>query len=338
MDNSGPMVSMVMAVHNEALYLEKCLDSILTQTYPNWELIAVDDHSTDRSVQILNDYAEEDPRIRVFHSRRRKLIPTLKEGYKHCRGILINRMDADDYMPEYKLQILVEEWLKYGKGTIIAGGTSHFVEEGEVGEGFRRYDRWLNDVARRGAHYEEIYQECVIPSHCWIIHKDDFDSVGAFDPEVYPEDYDLCFRFYRKGLKVVGIDKILHYWRDHAVRISRTWDCYQDNRYFNLKLKYFYEIDRDWSRPLVLWGAGRNGKDLMKLILDKGDTSIWVCDNKRKIDKEIYDIRLAHYTKVPDIPTPQILIVVNTPKERIRIREQLGKWNKKPVEDFWFFT
>jgi hypothetical protein len=283
-------------------------------------------------------YADRDTRIRVFHSKRYKLIPALKEGYRHCRGVLINRMDADDYMPDYKLQVLVEEWLKYGKGTIIAGGTSHFVDEGLVGGGFNRYDRWLNDVAKRNAHYEEIYQECVIPSHCWIIHKEDFDLAGAFYPEVYPEDYDLCFRFYRKGLKVVGIDKILHYWRDHPVRISRTWECYQDNRYFDLKLRYFYEIDRDYDQPLVLWGAGRNGKDLARLILERSDTFFWVCDNKNKIGKEIYGIQMEHFSRVQEIPSPQIIIVVNTPRERIQIRKQLKKWNKAPVKDFWFFT
>lgn len=332
------LVSIVMAVHNEELYLEKCLDSILAQSYQNWELIAVNDHSTDRSVQILQDYAVKDPRIQVFHSKRRKLIPTLKEGYRHCRGTLINRMDADDYMPDYKLQVLVSAWQKYGKGTIIAGGTSHFVEDGEVGEGFRRYDQWLNDVARRGAHYEEIYQECVIPSHCWIIHKDDFDGVGAFEPEVYPEDYDLCFRFYKHGLNVIGIDRILHYWRDHEVRISRTWDCYQDNRYFDLKLRYFYEIDRDRNRPLIIWGAGRNGKDLAQLILARNDNFRWLCDNEKKIGKEIYGIQLEHFNIVPDIASPQILLVVNAPEERIQIRKQLERWNKKPVRDFWFFT
>jgi glycosyltransferase involved in cell wall biosynthesis len=338
MKYSEPLVSVVMAVHNEELYLKQCLDSIIAQTYQNWELIAVNDQSTDRSVQILQDYADKDPRILVFHSKRHKLIPALKEGYNHCQGILINRMDADDQMPDYKLQVLVEEWQKYGKGTIIAGGTSHFVEEGEVGEGFQRYDRWLNDVAKRGAHYEEIYQECVIPSHCWIIHKDDFDRVGAFEPEVYPEDYDLCFRFYKHGLNVIGMDRVLHYWRDHDVRISRTWDCYQDNRYFDLKLKYFYEIDRDRNRPLVVWGAGRNGKDLARLILSRSDSFRWVCDNVRKIGKEIYSIRMEHFNVVPDSPSPQILIVVNSPEERIQIRKQLKEWNKKPVEDFWFFT
>jgi len=333
-----PLVSIVMAVQNEELYLEQCLDSIIAQTWTNWELIAVSDHSIDKTMQILNDYAQKDKRIRSFEGKRHKLIPILQEAYQRCRGTLINRMDADDYMPDYKLEVLVDEWMKYGRRTIIAGGTQHFVEEGEVGEGFKRYDSWLNDVARRNAHYEEIYQECVIPSHCWIIHKYDFDAVGAFDPEVYPEDYDLCFRFYKQGLKIVGIDKILHHWRDHSIRISRTWDCYEDNRYFDLKLKYFYEIDRDPGRPLVLWGAGKNGKDLAKLILQKEENIIWVCDNDNKIGKDIYGIRMMHYNTIAKQLDPQILIVVNAPEERLKIRAVLNDWGKQPSKDYWFFT
>jgi len=336
--HSEPLVSIVMAVQNEELYLEKCLDSIIAQTWTNWELIAVNDHSIDRTMAILNDYAQKDQRIRPFEGKRHKLIPILQEAYQRCNGTLINRMDADDYMPDYKLKVLVNEWMKYGRGTIIAGGTQHFVKEGEVGEGFKRYDRWLNDVARRNAHYEEIYQECVIPSHCWIIHKKDFDAVSAFDPEVYPEDYDLCFRFYRHGLKIVGIDKILHHWRDHSIRISRTWDCYMDNRYFDLKLKYFYEIDRDPGRPLVLWGAGKNGKDLAKLLLVNEESIAWVCDNEKKVGKDIYGIRMQHYKSIHELQSPQILIAVNSPPERIRIRHNLLEFGKEPVQDFWFFT
>jgi glycosyltransferase involved in cell wall biosynthesis len=327
-----------MAVQNEEQYLEKCLDSILAQTWKNWELIAVNDHSTDRTMNILADYAQKDQRIKAYQGIRHKLIPILQEAYTRCRGTLINRMDADDYMPDYKLEVLVDEWMKHGKGTIIAGGTSHFVEEGEVGEGFKRYDAWLNDVAKRNTHYEEIYQECVIPSHCWIIHRDDFDRVGAFDPEVYPEDYDLCFRFYSEGLKIVGINRILHHWRDHSVRISRTWDCYEDNRYFDLKLKYFYEIDRDPERPLVLWGAGKNGKDLARLILEKEKDIRWVCDNQKKIGKDIYDIRMEHFSTLKDIKDPQILIVVNATDERAVIKDLLRHWKKEPVKDYWFFT
>ena len=338
MINNAPLVSIIMAVKDTEPYLPACLDSIMTQTYVNWELIAVNDHSTDRTPEILANYAKKDTRIRVFNSEGQRLIPALQEGYKHVKGTLINRMDSDDKMPDYKLDIMVAEWLKHGKGTVIAGGTQHFVDEGEVGGGFLRYEEWLNDVARRHAHYEEIYKECVIPSHSWLIHKQDLDAAGAFNSEIYPEDYDLTFRFYKTKLKVAGLDSVLHYWRDRSNRISRTWEEYKDNRYFNLKVTNFYAIDRDLNRPLVLWGAGRNGKDMAKLLLDQEDSFHWVCDNERKIGHNVYGIVLQHYDIVDTIKNPQIMIVVASPDGQNEIRNQLKVWDKKPVKDFWFFA
>ena len=333
-----PLVSIIMAAKDTEPYLPGCLDSILHQAYQNWELIAVNDHSSDRTPEILQQYAGKDPRIRVFHSDRPKLIPTLQVGYQHSEGMLINRMDSDDRMPQYKLKALVDEWMKHGKGTIIAGGTEHFAEKGTVGDGFLRYERWLNQVAAHSTHYEEIYQECVIPSHCWIIHRDDFDKVGAFNPEVYPEDYDLCFRFYKAGIPVVGINRILHYWRDRSDRISRTWEEYKDNRYFDLKLRYFYELDRDRSRPLVLWGAGRNGKDMAKALQAYHDPFHWVCDNENKLGKDIYGVKMQHCNDIPGFENPQIIVVVTSPADKESIRIQLANWGKRPVEDFWFFA
>jgi len=336
--NNQPLVSIIMAAKDTAPYLRQCLDSVRAQTYPHWELIAVNDHSTDATPQILQEYAAKDPRIRVFNSSRPRLIPTLQTGYAQARGQLINRMDSDDYMPADKLEALVSAWLQQGKGTVIAGGTRHFVATGKVGDGFIRYEKWLNEVARTNTHYQEIYQECVIPSHCWIIHKDDFAAAGAFDPLVYPEDYDLCFRFYRLGLRVVGIDKILHYWRDRTNRISRTWDEYKDNRYFTLKLRYFYELDRDPQRPLVLWGAGKNGKDMARLLQQRGERFFWVCDNKNKIGKAIYGVTLQHYAQIPSLDNPQVMVVVTSPEGKAAIRQQLAAWGKQPVKDYWFFV
>ena len=333
-----PLVSIIMAVKDTEPYLPDCLDSILAQTYPHWELIAVNDHSSDRSPEILRQYAAHDARIRVFDSDRPSLIPTLQVAYRHSEGALINRMDSDDKMPVDKLQALAAAWQPHGRGTVIAGGTKHFVDEGEVGDGFRRYERWLNQVAQRSSHYEEIYQECVIPSHSWLLHREDLNAVGAFDPEIYPEDYDLCFRFYRQGLRVVGLNKVLHYWRDRSDRISRTWECYRDNRYFDLKLRYFYELDRDPLRPLVLWGAGRNGKDMAKLLLAHNEQLHWVCDNPRKIGKDVYGVRMAHYDTIMALDRPQIMVVVTSPDDKAVIRQQLLAWDKKPGRDFWFFV
>lgn len=333
-----PLVSIIMAVKDTAPYLPACLDSILAQTYQNWELIAVNDHSSDATPDILRQYAQMDARIKTFDSIGYRLIPTLQEAYKAAKGQLINRMDSDDKMPDYKLTILVQEWLKYGVGHVIAGGTQHFVEEGEVGAGFLRYENWLNDVARSNKHYEEIYRECVIPSHCWLIHKSDFDAVGAFDPVVYPEDYDLCFRFYQHRLKVIGIDYILHHWRDRTNRISRTWQEYKDNRYYELKLQYFLSIDRSKERPLAVWGAGRNGKDLVQLLLKNDQKVQWYCDNERKVGKDIYGVKMKHFKDIPQLEAPQILIAVSSPDAKQTILEQLENWNKKPRADYWFFN
>ena len=337
MDSHSPLVSIIMAVKDTEPYLHDCLDSIINQTYQHWELIAVNDHSTDRTPEILSAYSQSDSRIRVFQSQGQKLIPALQEGYKHVNGTLLNRMDSDDKMPNYKIELLVDEWDKYGKGTVIAGGTEHFVDEGEVGNGFRRYEAWLNNVARESTHKEEIYTECVIPSHSWMIHKEDFERIGGFNSDIYPEDYDLCFRMYEHGLNIVGIDKILHYWRDRSNRISRTWDCYKDNRYFDLKLQNFYKLDRDRKRPLVLWGAGNNGKDMAKLLLEKHDDFHWVCDNKKKIGKHIYNVMMKDYSIISSMLNPQIMILVTSPSQKIEIRKLLEMWNKKPVIDYWFF-
>ncbi len=232
--DTNPAVSVIMAAKDTEPYIRECLDSIIAQTFEDWELIAVNDHSTDATPQILEEYSSKDPRIRVVHSKRHKLIPALKEGYKISRGMLLNRMDSDDRMPAFKLQVLYDNWQEHGIGHVVAGGTEHFTDDGELGDGFRRYDEWLNQVAATSTYHENIYKECVIPSHCWMIHRDDFDSVGGFEPEVYPEDYDLCFRMYSQGLEFIGLDHILHHWRDRPQRISRTWDCYKDNRYFDL--------------------------------------------------------------------------------------------------------
>ncbi|MEQ8472071.1 MAG: glycosyltransferase family 2 protein [Marinoscillum sp.] len=335
--NQEPLVSIIMAAKDTAPYLPDCLDSILAQTYENWELIAVNDHSEDTTADILEAYAEEDDRIRVVHAKRHRLIPALQEGYAVAEGELINRMDSDDLMPDDKLEALVGEWLKHGEGTVIAGGTVHFVDDGVVGDGFLKYEQWLNEVARTETHYQEIYKECVIPSHSWLAHRNDFEAAGAFDPVVYPEDYDLCFRFYRNGLNVVGLDKVLHHWRDRSDRISRTWEEYKDNRYFELKLNYFYELDRDPQRPLVLWGAGPNGKDMARLLAQREDQFHWVCNNSKKIGKDIYDIRLHPTDEILNLSSPQIMIVVTTPKARSRIEGILSLWGKEPVKDYWFF-
>ena len=142
-------VSIVMPFKNTAPYLRECLDSIVNQSHRDWELIAVDDHSTDESARIVKDYALRDSRIKYHISEGQRLIPALQTAFKHSRYQLINRMDSDDRMPLDKLETLVNKWNQYGRGYVMAGGTQHFKDDGKVEGGFRRYDSWLNQIAKR---------------------------------------------------------------------------------------------------------------------------------------------------------------------------------------------
>lgn len=91
--NETEMVSIIVPVYNVEKYLQKCLDSIINQTYKNLDIILVDDGSTDRSGEICDEYADKDARIRVFHkenggqaSARNKALDEVRGGvYKLCR-------------------------------------------------------------------------------------------------------------------------------------------------------------------------------------------------------------------------------------------------------------
>jgi len=251
-----------MPVKDTAPYLEACISSILEQTFTDWELIAVNDNSSDDSLAILEGFATKDKRVKVFTNASPGLLEALRFGYAQTTGGLIHRMDSDDKMPLSKLQLMADAW--QGKRSLVTGGTEYFKDNGKVGDGFRRYDAWLREVARNQSHAIEMYRECVIPSNCWLLHREDFDAIGGFEPETFPEDYDLCFRFITGGLHIIGLDEILHHWRDREDRISRNWEVYRDNRFYELKINYFFKHSRKQERPLVLWGAGKNGKDRAK--------------------------------------------------------------------------
>lgn len=335
----NPLISIIIPVKDTAKYLSDCLDSIVNQTYENWEVLAVNDGSSDNSLAILHDYESRDSRIKALDNPKLGLLLALRLGYKHSTGGFIHRMDSDDKMPIDKLEVMSEALISSGKHSVVTGGAEYFMDEGEVGDGFNRYVAWLSKVSRENTHAENIYKESVIASNCWLVHREDFDAIGGFEPDTFPEDYDLCFRFYAGGLKIVGLDKILHLWRDRSDRISRNWDVYKDNRFLDLKTDYFIKVELDANRPLVIWGAGRNGKDIVRLLQSKEVKNInWVCDNERKIGKDIYDIRMEHYSSIPEMNNPQIIIAVASPDDQKDIEVKLITWGLKAGTDYWFFS
>ncbi|MEL6926946.1 MAG: glycosyltransferase family 2 protein, partial [Bacteroidota bacterium] len=237
------------------------LDSILAQTEIDWELLAINDYSTDNSWSILQQYASKDERIRIFNNTAKGIIPALRLAFAKSRGNYITRMDADDRMATDKLHLLKSALQQKSKGWLATGYVQYF-SDGQLGEGYRRYQDWLNAFGESNGHFREIYRECVIPSPCWMLYREDLIRCGAFEADTYPEDYDLVFRFYESGLKITTVLQVLHYWRDHASRSSRNDPNYANQSYLDLKVPWFLKLDYDEKRTLVLWGAGRKAKTI----------------------------------------------------------------------------
>ncbi len=332
----NPLVSILIPFKDTAHFLPECLDSIIGQSYKNWEVIAVNDHSEDGSLQLLEEYAENEPRIRVLQNNGYGIIPALRTAYGHSAGGFITRMDSDDIMKPHRLEIMVNSLLTNGDGHIAVGQVSYFSDRG-ISNGYQRYEIWLNQLTATGNNYSEIYKECVIPSPCWMTYKTDLDACGAFESNRYPEDYDLTFRFYEKGLKIIPCEKVLHLWRDYDTRTSRTHEHYAQNYFLDIKLHYFLKLDYNAGRILVVWGAGFKGKNIAKGLQRQHIDFVWLCDNPKKIGKKIYGKELVHFNALGQLENPQSIITVANKEAQEEIRQYLQGLGQQSMKDYYFF-
>ncbi|GGH41632.1 glycosyl transferase family 2 [Mangrovimonas yunxiaonensis] len=331
------LISILTPFKNTALFLPECIDSILTQTYKNWELIIVDDGSTDESPEIVAQYAKLDARIKHFKAPEKGIIKALRFALKQASGKYITRMDSDDVMPNYKLEMLHNNLKKHGEKHVATGLVRYFNPTHGVSNGYIKYEKWLNRLTMKGANFSEIYKECVIASPCWMVHKNDLMACGAFNLDRYPEDYDLTFRFYKHGFTCIPCDTVLHHWRDYSTRTSRTHEHYAHNYFLELKLHYFLELDYDSNRPLALWGAGFKGKHIAKALIERHIPFYWICNNPNKINKKIYQAPLLSFEHLKQLEHPQSIITVANGKQQKMIKQYFNDLNMTAMTDYFFF-
>ncbi len=325
-----------MPFRNTERFLVECLHSIQSQSCADWELLAVDDGSDDRSREIVKQAAGQDDRIRLLDNQGIGIIPALRTAYGSSKGAFITRMDSDDVMASRRLALMADQLRQHGPGHLALGQVRYFSDRG-ISAGYARYERWLNRLTASGRNFAEIYKECVVPSPCWMVARPDLEACGAFKPDRYPEDYDLCFRFYRQGLCCLPSDQVLHHWRDYDTRTSRNSEHYAQNYFLELKTHYFLELDRDARRPLVVWGAGFKGKKIARLLKVRDVAFSWVCDNPRKIGKKIYGETMRHFTYTGSLEHAQSVVTVANEEAQAAIRAYLEQQGSREGSDYFFF-
>ncbi|MBT3647810.1 MAG: glycosyltransferase family 2 protein [Flavobacteriales bacterium] len=311
------LISVIMPVRNAEPWIKECLESIQAQSLTNWELIVVDDHSDDNSLEITQSASVEDKRIRALSNDGSGIIQALEKAIKSSSGTWITRMDADDIMPPNKLDLLLKT-LDSSKTSVSTGKVEYFSED-VITEGYRTYEAWINQRVEAQDHDQWIYRECTIAGANWMTHRDNL----KWGDLKYPEDYDLVFHWYKIGCSIICVDQVTHQWRDHAARTSKNSQNYKQKAFFKLKINRFIEMDMDNSKSLFILGDNRKSK-LATEILKEGDIEFKV------IGKDDIDLLGPHLEA-------QVLVAVFPPLfERNQIRKFLSYNRFQEGVNWWW--
>jgi glycosyltransferase involved in cell wall biosynthesis len=312
-----PDISILMPVKNAGQWLQACLESIQTQSIKTWELIAVDDGSTDNSFSFLQKFSTHDNRIIAISNQGEGIIDALTTAFAFARAPFIHRMDADDIMPEHKLETLYN--LARTDRNSIATGKVRYFSEAEVSNGYRHYEAWLNERCSLNDHYSWVYRECVIASANWITHRNNVD----FSTLSYPEDYDMVFQWHRKRLRIQIAEAVTHLWREHEERTSRTSENYSQTSFFQLKLAQFLQLDYTKSRTLVIFGKNKKSKLIQQHLNLKG--------------VDFHCIDLNNIAGMDELKAPRVLVAVYPGlRERKAIYDYFRARNLFMGMDWWW--
>jgi len=257
-----------MPCKNAALYLKECLESIRNQSWPEWELIVIDDASSDHSFDILKSFSRIDSRIKVLKNRGEGIIDALEMGFESSKGAWIHRMDADDVMPREKLEILFQT-LEGRKDAVATGKVKYFSKK-EVSAGYQRYQDWLNDLDTHDTMNKNRYRECVVASPNWLVHRSCFESKIKIHELTYPEDFDMTLKWFKHEYEVLKSNEVTHFWREHPERTSRTSEDYQQAAFFRMKVNHWIDECKSPKNEVNIIGNNQKSKLTAKYLSERG--------------------------------------------------------------------
>jgi len=208
-----PKISVVMSVYNGEKYLTQAIESILGQTYTDFEFIIINDGSTDKGLDIINEYRQRDERIVVISRENKGLVYSLNEGVNKARGEYIARMDPDDI----SIPVRFEKQLKYiqDEGLDVCGTWAEGIDS--CGIKIRNVDYPPNSDKIKSF---TLFHNPIIHSSV-IFRKDIFEKVGGYKKFFrYIEDYELWTRVVFK-YKAGNIPERLLQYRFHQDQITQ---------------------------------------------------------------------------------------------------------------------
>ncbi len=333
---SPPRISILLPYKNAAATLDACLHSIWQQTFGDYELLAVDDGSSDLSREIISRHMAQDPRIRALHNPGRGLIPALNHGLEMATAPLIARMDADDLMRPRRLEAQYRYLMRHPGIALLGCATRPFPNE-LISDGFKNYIQWQNGCNDPRQIHDEIYIESPFAHPSVMFRRERVLRLGGYRAGDFPEDYELWLRMHSAGERMAKLPQILLEWRDHPQRTSRTDPRCERAAFDRLRAHYLARDPRLLARrhELVIWGAGRKTRQRCRLLLDQGfELQAWIDIDPKKVGNRVGGAWVQPPEWLASGKRPFVLVYVTNHGAREMIATDLHAMGYRRGEDY----
>ena len=258
-----PKVTIVLPTYNGSKYLRESIESVIDQTYKDWELVIVDDCSTDETLKIAGDYSERDGRIVVIHNRINKKLPaSLNIGFEKARGEYFSWTSDDNIYEKDAIEKMVgyldaNQNIPMVRANMLMIGENAEVisESGEYGD------------------LKMLVANCV--GACFLYRKSVAQSVGQYDETLFcVEDYDYWVRIMEQYGTIGNIREFLYQYRWHPGSLSSTKRDYVQSQLNEMRKRhvefYISKMQSDEKNTLLLYfmllGCGWKREDILNRL------------------------------------------------------------------------
>ena len=315
---ADPPVSVVLPVRDGESTLGAALESLEAQTFPDFEVIVVDDGSQDGSGEIARAWERRDGRFRLVRmggssgaggavgsggggvggsaedaagtgrGTPNGIVAALQRGLSEARGTYIARMDADDRCHPERLAAQFD-LLERSPALAGCGTGVRYVPECTVTPRAAEYVAWLNSMTDWDTVAANIFVECPLAHPTFMFRARALAEAGGYRDRGWPEDHDLLLRLWRRGQRFVSVPRVLLDWGNDPGRLSRTHPAYSLAAFRACRVHHLRKSLLKGRSGVVVWGAGPTGKALSREFARQGvNVLAFIEVDPRKIGQRIH--------------------------------------------------
>lgn len=334
-----PDVSVLLPCFNASGTLPAALDSLSQQTLTDFQVVAVDDGSTDGTNDLLEHWAAQDERYQVISQQHQGIVVALNTGIEYCQAQYIARMDADDLSRPERFAKQAAFLDQNPEIALVASRIRGYPPE-DVREGFKVYLEWQNALLNDEDIRREIFVESPLAHPSVMMRMHDLLEVGGYQEHGWPEDYDLWLRFYLAGKRFAKLPDTLLDWREHPGRLTRQDSRYSLENFLRVKAHFLVRGPLQDKSAVLIWGAGMIGRRLSKHLIRQGaPLTAFIDIDPDKIGRTRRGLPILSPDELLNwwrtSPQPVVLAAVGARGARKLIRNRLTQSALQEGRDWW---